>query len=77
MDRVWQISTELAGISSDGRKHPPVSDKTHSVQCTENDWKYGKHQVNIGIIESYFVKYGILSLNNKNEQVKKVTKYIN
>ena len=80
MDRVWLISTEIAGItteSGDGRKHPPVWNKTHSVQCTENEWRYGKRQVNLGIIESYLVKYGVLSLNNENEQVKKVTKCIN
>ena len=60
MDRVWLISTEIVGItseSSDGRKHPPVCDKTHPVQCMENDWRYGKHQVNLGLMESYLVKY--------------------
>ena len=79
-DRVWLISIETAGItfeSGDWRKHPPVWDKTHPVQCTENDWRYGKRQVNLGIIESYLAKYGVLSLNNENEQVKKVTKCIN
>ena len=39
----------------DGRKHPPVCDKSHPVQCTENEWRYGKHQANVGIIESYLV----------------------
>ena len=71
---------EIAGItpeSGDGRKHPPICDKTHHVHCTENDWRYGKRQVNLGIIESYLVKYSVLSLSNENEQVKKVTKCIN
>ena len=80
MNRVWLISTEIAGITSesgDGRKHPPVCDKTHPVQCMENDWGYGKCQGNLGIIESYLVKYGVLSLNNEIELVKKVTKCIN
>ena len=75
MDRVWSISTEIAGITSetsDGRKHPPVCDKINPVQCTENDWRYGKRQANLGLIESYLVKYGVLSLTNENEQVKKV-----
>ena len=79
MDMVWLISTEIAGITSesgDWGKHTTVCDKTRPVQCTENGWRYGKRQVNLGIIESYFVKYGVLNLNNENEQVKKVTKCV-
>ena len=76
MDRMWLISTEIAGITSESVTGENIIQFVirpipYNVRKTTGDTENAKW------IESYLVKYSVLSFNNENEQVKKVTKCMN